>query len=305
MNFFNLKLWFKGRIDRKTFFSVLLVNMFFGTAFLVGAVALSNQISPATESLIIKALIVAVILLIYFVVLVFSLSLYVRRLHDVGRSGLWSLLLFVPLANILIFIYLLLKNGDKEENKYGQTFSFKNNRWLVFLVIGIFILGLFGFAANFQKQRADRLVKEGDEALLMYNPHTAFLKYKQAQAVWPFLNSDEHIRQKKKAVTDMFQNPGVIIFLKDGASTKDIQSLMEEIKILKGVERIQFTSKEKALQIYKNTTKPSDELLSLLRPDILPTSLDVYITDDSVKAEIVQIAKSKIFVEAASKYTIR
>lgn len=305
---FNPLKWFKGRVDRKSFFLGLIVNSLVTTIILVVAFKVSNLLYQPESPLILKFVDVIAIFLIYLEFLIFSLSLYARRLHDFGKSGWWTLLLLVPIINIIFFVYLVVKRGDEDSNKYGEKHSFMDRRLFkgfVVILLTIFLFGLVGFVAYYQKQRADVLVKEGDEALLTYNPHTAFRKYEQAQATWPFLNSDEHIKQQKKMATDMFQNPGVIIFLKDGASTQDIQSLMEEIKALKSVERIQFTSKEKALEIYKNATKPDDMLTKLLRTDIFPASLDVYLTDDSVKDKIVQIAESKAFVESASKYVLK
>lgn len=35
----------------------------------------------------------------------------IRRLHDLGRSGWWSLLMFVPLVNFVSLIYLLFAKG--------------------------------------------------------------------------------------------------------------------------------------------------------------------------------------------------
>ena len=48
--------------------------------------------------------------------LIFSLhglSVSVRRMHDVGKSGWWAL---VPFANF----FLLFKKGDEEQNIYGE-----------------------------------------------------------------------------------------------------------------------------------------------------------------------------------------
>ena len=52
-----------------------------------------------------------VLLIIYLVV---SFSLFIRRLHDFGKSSIY---LFVPLYNIV----LLLQEGDKKANKYGEV----------------------------------------------------------------------------------------------------------------------------------------------------------------------------------------
>ena len=42
----------------------------------------------------------------------------VRRLHDIGLGGLWSILYFIPMLNLLILIFACI--GSKEDNKYGK-----------------------------------------------------------------------------------------------------------------------------------------------------------------------------------------
>lgn len=37
-----------------------------------------------------------------------NVPLTVARLHDTGSSGWWSLLLFVPFVNLVVWIYLLV-----------------------------------------------------------------------------------------------------------------------------------------------------------------------------------------------------
>jgi uncharacterized membrane protein YhaH (DUF805 family) len=51
------------------------------------------------------------LLIIYLVI---AFSLFVRRLHDFEKSSIY---LFVPLYNIV----LLLQEGDKKANKYGEV----------------------------------------------------------------------------------------------------------------------------------------------------------------------------------------
>lgn len=46
------------------------------------------------------------------------LSVTVRRLHDVGKSG-WNILW--ALVHVLIVFYYTLKEGDKGSNKYGPS----------------------------------------------------------------------------------------------------------------------------------------------------------------------------------------
>lgn len=46
-------------------------------------------------------------------------SFGVRRLHDLGRSGLWMLLALVPLANLALGAALLVAPGTAGENAHG------------------------------------------------------------------------------------------------------------------------------------------------------------------------------------------
>jgi len=48
-----------------------------------------------------------------------ALSVTVRRLHDIGRSGSWTILKFVPVVNILMLLYLSVTDGEDESNEYG------------------------------------------------------------------------------------------------------------------------------------------------------------------------------------------
>ena len=64
-------------------------------------------------------------LLFSFLLIVFALGLMipslavtVRRLHDTGRSGSYAVLCFVPIANLVIFYFSLLE-GDSHANEYG------------------------------------------------------------------------------------------------------------------------------------------------------------------------------------------
>ena len=47
-----------------------------------------------------------------------SIALTVRRLHDVGRSGWWLLLVFT-IIGILVILFWSVQAGDRETNKFG------------------------------------------------------------------------------------------------------------------------------------------------------------------------------------------
>ncbi len=48
-----------------------------------------------------------------------SIAVAVRRLHDHGRSAWWLLVIFVPLLGFIGFLILMLLPGDAESNRYG------------------------------------------------------------------------------------------------------------------------------------------------------------------------------------------
>ena len=48
-----------------------------------------------------------------------SLSVVVRRLHDVGKSGWFYLIILIPLVGFIWMLVLLVSNGNVGENKYG------------------------------------------------------------------------------------------------------------------------------------------------------------------------------------------
>ena len=52
-------------------------------------------------------------------VLVPSLALAARRLHDINRTGWWLLLLFVLVIGWVVLIVWAIKRGDEGPNKYG------------------------------------------------------------------------------------------------------------------------------------------------------------------------------------------
>ena len=50
-----------------------------------------------------------------------SLSVLVRRLHDIGKSGWWFLIGCVPFIGAFWLLYLVCKDGDYGENSYGNN----------------------------------------------------------------------------------------------------------------------------------------------------------------------------------------
>lgn len=52
-------------------------------------------------------------------ILIPSLSVSVRRLHDIDRTGWWLLIGFIPLIGGLVLFIFTVMDGTKGENTYG------------------------------------------------------------------------------------------------------------------------------------------------------------------------------------------
>ena len=53
--------------------------------------------------------------------LVPNLAVGVRRLHDTGRSGWWSLIGLIPLVGWILLIIWYCQKEDEVENRYGSN----------------------------------------------------------------------------------------------------------------------------------------------------------------------------------------
>lgn len=53
------------------------------------------------------------------VAIVPSIAVAVRRMHDIGKSGYWYFINFIPVIGGLWFLYLTIQEGQAETNQYG------------------------------------------------------------------------------------------------------------------------------------------------------------------------------------------
>lgn len=52
-------------------------------------------------------------------VLLPSIAVAVRRLHDTDRSGWWYLLVFIPILGWLVLLYFFVLKGTEGQNRFG------------------------------------------------------------------------------------------------------------------------------------------------------------------------------------------
>jgi len=101
-----------GRASRSEYWFWVLGGVVFQIVMLVGAVILGVMDIPVLPGL----MALAPILLVPG-----SITLVVRRLHDVGMSGWMFFVGLVPLIGAIYLIYLFVQEGDMGENAYGAV----------------------------------------------------------------------------------------------------------------------------------------------------------------------------------------
>ncbi len=98
---------FSGRASRAEFWWFVLINAIIGTILMVVDWALhTNGISSDIYAL---------------ATLIPNLAVGIRRLHDIGKSGWWELIIFVPFIGIIVLLLFYVKPGDEGENKFGPN----------------------------------------------------------------------------------------------------------------------------------------------------------------------------------------
>jgi uncharacterized membrane protein YhaH (DUF805 family) len=56
-----------------------------------------------------------------FALLVPALSVGARRLHDIGRSGWWQLLMLLPVVGYIVLVFFWVRDGQAGQNLYGNN----------------------------------------------------------------------------------------------------------------------------------------------------------------------------------------
>lgn len=106
-NYFN----FNGRARRKEYWFFTLFHLI----FVIAAMVVDNVLGLASD-----ALGYGPVYILYALgSFIPSLSLSVRRLHDIGRSGWWMLLLLIPCIGAIILLVFAVTEGDGQTNTYG------------------------------------------------------------------------------------------------------------------------------------------------------------------------------------------
>ena len=102
---------FSGRARRKEYWMFVLFNMIFA----VLAAIVDNVVGTA-----ISGLFYGLFYCVYtLAVLIPSLAVAVRRLHDVGKSGWFMFIIFIPIIGAIWLLVLVCTDGNPGKNVYG------------------------------------------------------------------------------------------------------------------------------------------------------------------------------------------
>ena len=105
---------FRGRARRKEYWLFHLFNVVFLMILLSADASLGWQWDDENR--------VGVLSGLYSVaVLLPSVAVLVRRLHDTGRSAWWLLIVNVPLLGSFVLLLFLLQDSEPGENRYGPN----------------------------------------------------------------------------------------------------------------------------------------------------------------------------------------
>ncbi len=98
---------FKGRARRKEYWMFFLFNMIF--VMVLAIVDFVIGTFPLLYGIYLLGLIIP------------SLAVFVRRMHDIGKSGWWIFIGLIPLIGTIWLLVLLCTDGNTGENSYGPS----------------------------------------------------------------------------------------------------------------------------------------------------------------------------------------
>ncbi len=121
---------FSGRARRAEFWYYWLCNI-----IIIFALGLTSSLGVASSGLAIFSLFGFILMGFYLSLIIPTLAVTVRRLHDTNKSGWYYFISLIPLIGGIILLVWLLSDGDRYTNNYGEdpknpampSFDFENN----------------------------------------------------------------------------------------------------------------------------------------------------------------------------------
>ena len=104
---------FDGRARRKEYWVFLLINILVSVV-LIAIDNLIGTFSPQVGVGLLQGL-------YSLAILIPSIAVTVRRLHDTGRTGWWILISLVPLIGGIVLLVFMVLDSEPETNEYGPN----------------------------------------------------------------------------------------------------------------------------------------------------------------------------------------
>jgi uncharacterized membrane protein YhaH (DUF805 family) len=114
---------FSGRARRAEYWMFALLYLLIYLAYIAlgaatgGTAALGEEAGAAMSPVFMLASVVYVIIVL--ALLVPSIAVTIRRLHDTNRSGWWWLIAFIPILGGLVLLIFAVLDGTPGDNRYG------------------------------------------------------------------------------------------------------------------------------------------------------------------------------------------
>lgn len=97
---------FGGRARRREYWMFFLINL--GIGIVLSSLTMATK-NPTVSSL--------YSLFVFFP----SIAVLTRRLHDIGKSGVWFFVVLIPIVGAIWLLVMLAKEGDPQDNAYGPN----------------------------------------------------------------------------------------------------------------------------------------------------------------------------------------
>jgi len=110
---------FDGRATRSEYWYFILFYFIFS---IIAAILDSLVINPMLGASSTEAGQGGILQMIFALgLLIPSLALGIRRFHDIGKSGWWILIGFIPILGLLALIYFYVQDSQAGSNLYGEN----------------------------------------------------------------------------------------------------------------------------------------------------------------------------------------
>jgi len=125
---------FNGRSSRKEFWIFYLYNLLI--------ISILSVIRIVFQIPMLDIITIGITYIFYLFLIIPSLAVTIRRLHDIGRSGWWILLFLIPIIGWIWLLILLALPGNPEDNKYGTNPKLIETKISTALIIILVLISL-------------------------------------------------------------------------------------------------------------------------------------------------------------------